>query len=296
MVRGDMAGSPLALAIPYFEQPSLGPFHLFGALVAAAVLVGTWILRKKSIQDHIDPEVSGQMVFWALVAGFIGAHLVDRFVYFPKETFEDPITILKVWQGISSFGGILGGVVGIILFIRKTKMGTIRWRYIDGIAYAFTFGWIFGRLGCFVAFDHPGTPTDFFLGQENASGVKIHNLGLYEALYFVPLAGLFHLLGRKLRFPGFFVGLLCVAYTPVRFFYDSLRIVDVRYLGLTPGQWSSIAMFGLGVWILAGGKRRAADELAAGGVDAVVAADPSSGHVAESQGRARPAVSKGKKK
>jgi phosphatidylglycerol:prolipoprotein diacylglycerol transferase len=285
--------SPLALAIPYFEQPSLGPFHLFGALVAAAVLVGTWAIRKKAIEDHLDPEVAGQLIFWGLVAGFIGAHLVDRFVYFPEETFENPITILKVWQGISSFGGILGGTLGCILFIRKVGMGSIRWRYMDGIAYCFTFGWIFGRLGCFVAFDHPGTPTDFFLGQYNASGVKIHNLGLYEALYFIPLAAITYLLARKpLRAPGFYVALLCLAYTPVRFFYDSLRVVDVRYLGLTPGQWSSVAMFALGLWVVSGLKKRAAAEAAAGGVDQVMAKDPSSGVVAAKLGRAKPAPAK----
>jgi phosphatidylglycerol:prolipoprotein diacylglycerol transferase len=242
----------LSLAvIPHFDQPSLGPFHTFGALVATAVLFGTYILRKRSIEDRIDPEVSGQMVFWALVAGFIGAHLVDRFIYFPEETFKDPISILKVWQGISSFGGLLGATVGCLLFIRKSKMGPERWRYLDAIAYAFVFGWIFGRLGCFTAFDHPGEPSDFFLAQVDRYGVPRHNLGLYEAIYFVPLAGLFWLLARTPRKPGFFVGVLCIAYTPVRFAYDSLRTVDVHYGGLTPGQWSSIAMFGIGIWVLA---------------------------------------------
>jgi phosphatidylglycerol:prolipoprotein diacylglycerol transferase len=44
-------------------------------------------------------------------------------------------------------------------------------------------------------------------------------------------------------------------YAPVRFFLDFLRAApleggDVRYAGLTPAQWSSIAMvaFGLAVW------------------------------------------------
>ena len=268
----------LALLIPYFEQPSLklGPltFHAFGALVAMAVLFGTWILRKRSIEEKLSPDVAAQMVFWVLVAGFLGAHLVDRFVYFPADTFARPITILKVWEGISSFGGLLGGAVGAALFIRHTKMGQVaRWRYLDAIAYAFVFGWIFGRLGCFVAFDHPGVPTDFFLGMYNSQGVKIHNLGLYEALYFVPLAGLYWALGRKRRPPGFYVALLCVLYPPVRFAFDFLRTIDVRYLGMTPAQWGSIAFMGVGFALFAYSRKLAALEAAGESAD-VATAEP----------------------
>jgi phosphatidylglycerol:prolipoprotein diacylglycerol transferase len=257
----------LALAFPYFEQPSLklGPltFHAFGALVALAVLFGTWILRRRSVEEKLSPEVSAQMVFWVLVAGFLGAHLVDRLVYFPHDTFERPITILKVWEGISSFGGLLGGAVGAALFIRQSKMNRVaRWRYLDAIAYAFVFGWIFGRLGCTVAFDHPGTPTDFFLGEVYRDGVQRHNLGLYEAIYFVPLSAVYWAVGRKRRAPGFFVALLCVLYPPVRFGFDFLRTIDVRYLGLTPAQWGSIAFVILGFFLFAYGRKLAAAEAA----------------------------------
>jgi phosphatidylglycerol:prolipoprotein diacylglycerol transferase len=259
----------LTLAIPYFEQPQLkvGPltFHAFGALVAIAVLFGTWILKRRSLEEGLDAEVSGRMVFWALVVGFIGAHLVDRFVYFPEKTFKDPLSILKVWEGISSFGGIMGGVLGAALFIRREKLpAPLAWRYLDAIAYAFVHGWIFGRLGCFTAFDHPGTKTDFFLGQYHPdpltdSMVKIHNLGLYEAIYFVPLAVLYWALGRKKhRPPGFYVALIAVVYPPVRFGLDFLRVVDVRYAGLTPAQWGSIAFVGLGLYLFAYGKKLAA--------------------------------------
>jgi phosphatidylglycerol:prolipoprotein diacylglycerol transferase len=67
----------------------------------------------------------------------------------------------------------------------------------------------------------------------------------------VLIAGFFHLLGRRgRRPPGFYVGLLAIVYAPVRFLFDFLRIVDVRYGGLTPGQWGALAVMGLGVFIL----------------------------------------------
>jgi phosphatidylglycerol---prolipoprotein diacylglyceryl transferase len=240
--------------IPYFEQPSLslGPItiHLFGALLAVAILAGQAIMRRRALATGIDRKVADHLLGWVLVCGFLGAHLVDRLVYFPRQTWEDPLSLLKVWEGISSFGGFLGAVVGAALFVRRAGLGEASWRYLDAVAYAFPFGWIFGRLGCFVAFDHPGLPTSIFLGQMYKDGLVRHNLGLEEALFTIPLAALFLLLGKRPRAPGFFVGLLPILYAPFRFLTDFLRIVDVRYLGLTPGQWGALGLVVVGAMIL----------------------------------------------
>jgi phosphatidylglycerol:prolipoprotein diacylglycerol transferase len=123
------------------------------------------------------------------------------------------------------------------------------------------FGWIFCRLGCFLAFDHPGAPSDFFLAQVFSDNLARHNLGLYEALYFIfPLAPMFFVLGKKRRNPGFYLGLLCVAYAPIRFALDFWRIVDVRYLGFTPGQFGAVAMALAGLWFISRTSRYAAQE------------------------------------
>jgi len=240
--------------IPYFEQPSLPlgivTIHAFGVLVAAAMLVGMRMVRRRAQADGLDPLLADRLVTWVLLGGFIGAHLVDRLVYFPAQTLAEPIRLLKFWEGLSSFGGFLGAIVGAVLFFRRSP-GQQRWRYLDAVAYGFPFGWIFGRLGCFVAFDHPGAPTRFFLGQMYRDQVVRHNLGLEEALYTVLIAALFYVLGRQgRRPPGFYVGVLAIVYAPVRFLFDFLRIVDVRYDGLTPGQWGALAVMGLGVFIL----------------------------------------------
>jgi phosphatidylglycerol:prolipoprotein diacylglycerol transferase len=248
--------------IPYFEQPSLsiGPLtiHAFGVLVAIAVWVGHQVFQRRALADGLDVRVGERLFTWLLVGGFIGAHLVDRFVYFPGRTFADPISILRFWDGLSSFGGFLGAIVGARLFVRRMNLGATTWRFLDAIAYCFPFGWIFGRMGCTVALDHPGKPTNFFLGEHNRNGVVIHNLGLEEMLFTVVLAVLFYFLGKKKRYPGFFLGLLPLVYAPVRFILDFSRTVDVRYGGLTPGQWGSLGLAAIGLFILNVFKRRAA--------------------------------------
>lgn len=248
--------------LPYFEQPRLhlGPLtiHAFGALVATGVLVGTEVLKRRARKESLDMLLAVRMVTWVLVGGFIGAHLVDRLVYFPRQTLADPISIFKIWEGLSSFGGFLGAVTGTVLFVRKGLFGKKLWSYLDLVAYSFPVGWVFGRTGCFVAFDHPGSPTDFFLGQAAGPGLgPIHNLGLEEAIYTVFLILAMFVAGRSPRFPGFFVGLLAVLYAPVRFMLDFMRKVDVRYGGLTPGQWGSMIVVCVGIYILIRQSRRA---------------------------------------
>lgn len=248
--------------IPYFEQPrlSLGPLtiHAFGVMVALAMIIGMAMTRRRAVREGLDPAQADRLVTWVLLGGFIGAHLVDRFVYFPRETLANPISILKFWDGLSSFGGFIGAVVGAVLFFRQTGVAGERWRYLDCVAWGFPFGWISGRLGCFLAFDHPGAETTFFLAQEYKDGAVRHNLGLEEALYTMVVAALFAVLGRRSWPPGFFVGLLALVYAPIRFAFDFLRIIDVRYFGLTPGQWGSIALAIVGLLLIRRAQRAAA--------------------------------------
>lgn len=247
--------------IPYFDQPAFGfgpiTIHAFGVLVACGVVLGAKVMQRRAATAALPGREVARFVNWILVGGFVGAHLFDRLVYFPAQTLADPVSILRLWEGLSSFGGFIGGTLGALLFFwRRAARGTA-WEYADAFAYAFPFGWVLGRLGCFVAYDHPGRPTGFALGQVYKDGIVRHNLGLDEAIYTAGIAALFLFLGTRPRFAGFYLGLFIVLYAPFRFGVDYLRIIDVRYRGLTPGQYGSLALLLLAVLILV--HRRAPD-------------------------------------
>jgi phosphatidylglycerol:prolipoprotein diacylglycerol transferase len=239
--------------IPYIEQPHFGygrfSIHAFGVLVAVAMIVGMRFVRRRAAADGLSPVIADALVTWVLVGGFIGAHLVDRLVYYPGETLANPLSLLKFWEGLSSFGGFLGAIVGAVLFLRR-HADLPRWRLLDCVAYGFPFGWIFGRLGCSLAFDHPGAETTFFLGEMYTDGKVRHNLGFEEALYTILIALLFHHLGKKSRPAGYYVAMLAIVYAPVRFLFDFLRKNDVRYAALTPGQWGALALMVVGFVLL----------------------------------------------
>ena len=265
--------------IPYFPQPRLhlfGPvyFYGFGMMVAIAVVVGWWMTTKRCLREGLDAERLQDMFGWVVVTGFIVAHLYSVLAYYPGDAMRNPLLLLKVWENISSFGGIVGGVFGFWLYFR-IKGGDIRFqeqiRYLDVIAYTFPFAWFFGRLGCTLAHDHPGAVTSFPLAVSlkseaarryiqmvyeeagrlaelssvgDLSRFGFHDLGWYEflftALFLVPV---FFLLGRKKRAPGFYIMAFPLLYIPVRFLLDFLRVGDATYFGLTPAQYAGAAVF-----------------------------------------------------
>jgi phosphatidylglycerol:prolipoprotein diacylglycerol transferase len=240
--------------IPYFSQPAvhLGPLtiHAFGALVAMAVLVGSAMAQRRGRQTGVSAGLIGDLLGWTLIGGFVVGHVLDQLLYFPQETLEDPVRLVRLWEGLSSFGGFVGGALGATAFLSRRRVAELRWKALDTIAYGFPFGWVFGRLGCFVAFDHPGVATHFALGERFVDGVVRHNLGLEEALCTIFVAALFYFLGSSSRPSGFFVGLLALVYGPMRFVLDTMRIDDARYGGLTPAQFGCVGLIVVGATIL----------------------------------------------
>jgi phosphatidylglycerol:prolipoprotein diacylglycerol transferase len=272
--------------IPYFRQPSLhlfGPVtvYAFGFLVAIAVVAGSKMALVRCERKHLDPDLCGDLIFYTLAAGFLAAHLVSVIAYFPGQLRKDPLLLLKFWEGISSFGGIAGGVLGVWLFFRFRAPDLDargRWAYLDVIAYVFPFAWAIGRLACTAAHDHPGTVTTFPLavsletpeareyiieafreagrladlpGAGALARMAFHDLGWYEFLYtLLVIVPAFLLLDRRPRPAGFYVVAFLLLYVPARFCLDFLRIADVRYGGFTPAQYAGVAVFAASLYAL----------------------------------------------
>lgn len=273
--------------IPYFPPVKIQitdtfAIHGFGILVAVAFIVGSHMAMRKALRDGLDPELINRLVGWLVLAVFVGGHLGHVIFYEPRYYLEHPLLIFKVWDGLSSFGGFIACLAVTIWFFRREgrkreienqhrqarglpPYPPIRyWDYGELCAYGWAFGWIFARTGCFLAHDHPGIVTDFFLGVrgicESAPGdtsVACFDLGLLEALWAVPVSLFFFIADRKPRFSGFYQGWWALLYGAARMWYDGLRTHDTRWLvgvlgdqGVTPGQVLSAVMMLLGVWIL----------------------------------------------
>ena len=252
-------------ALPYLE---LGPWpigpiaiHMFGVCVAVGVMLAEALAKRRAVSIGIDGAIMSRALGYLLIVGFIGGHVFNVLFYEPRLLLSDPLSLLRIWESQASYGGILGALIGLALFARKHPEQSIV-RIADAAAFALPIGWLFGRIGCAFAHDHPGVPSSFFLavdfGAHRPGGLR-HDLGLEEALWWVFIVLLFFTVDRvrpKLRARrGFYPGLLAVSYAPIRFMLEFLRVQpaeggDVRYYGLTPAQYISIAVFSFGLFLL----------------------------------------------
>jgi phosphatidylglycerol---prolipoprotein diacylglyceryl transferase len=256
-----MALSALA-SIPYIHIPALGPIQPFGVLVASGVLLGAHLLRKYAEWHDVPDDHIRGLTLWVMISGFLGAHIFDVIAYQWSDFMADPVLILKIWAGISSYGGFIGGAIGFTLYVWWKRLPPLLYADVTGVGLlpAFTIG----RIGCSVVGDHLGKTSDFFMAQtwpaavdkngDTISWVTRHNLGIYEFLYLLPVCAIaLGLAFRKSkRMPAGFIAVMIGAmYAPVRFFLDYLRptTTDPRYLSLTFAQWSSVLALSVSLFV-----------------------------------------------
>lgn len=251
------------LPIPLLHQlfGRLDPITIkpFGALVATGVYIGSWLAVKRAKERGFDIGRLNDFIFWSVGMGFVGGHVLDAIFYHPTRVMEDPLYLLKLWDGLSSFGGFMGALIGALLYKWRKREDILP--YAELVLSAFPVGWLFGRLGCASVHDHPGRLSDAWYAVQYPGlpeGMGRLDLGLYEALLTIPFVILSEMIWRRGARPiGSFLAWICMAYAPIRFGLDFLREepgaihgADPRYAGLTPAQWACFGLFGVGLYFL----------------------------------------------
>lgn len=245
--------------IPYWTVPSIPlPFgeklDVFGILSAAGVALGA-VLAARAARTKApgDDSPLRDVAPTAIVAGLVGAHLLHVLGYHPELLEKDgALGLLRIWDGLSSMGGVLGALGGIIWWFRRHKIPL--GPYLNALALGTAPGWTLARVGCFFVHDHPGVRTDFFLAVAYPGGPR-HDLGLYDVFVLGAISAVLWAMARKPQPEGRLMGVLALSYSICRFALDFLRasdlsFVDKRYLGLTPAQYISVGLAAVGVRLL----------------------------------------------
>ena len=231
---------------------SLSPFHL---IIALGMVVCYVLAQRRVRAEGLYAPVGAAGLVWVAVGGYAGAHLLEVLAYHPDRLLREPLWLLAVWDGWSSFGGFIGGTVALHLFCQR--QGVWMLAYLDALIYGFAPGWVIARCACVFAHDHLGGPSDFVLAVAYAGGPR-HNLGLYEVLLAAGITVVLYALPSRPRFVGFYTALVMLLYAPGRFLLDLLRTGDRTYLGLTPAQYLCLVMVGLAVHLVVRGRTRGA--------------------------------------
>ena len=123
---------PAALTLPGFELfgLALGPFPLrWYALAYIAGIVFAWrwmvwLIRREPLWAPGKPPLStahvDDFITWAMLGIIIGGRLGSVLFYSPNLIWENPLAILRMWEGGMSFhGGFIGVVLAILWFTRQ---------------------------------------------------------------------------------------------------------------------------------------------------------------------------------
>jgi len=167
-IAGSVAAGS-AVALPHFQLGSLDvgiPIQSFGVIVAAGVLIGAALLRRYAEWHGIPDEHIRGILGWITIAGFLGAHWFDVLAYEPHKLSEPMASwppskwpvLLRIWDGISSYGGFVGGAIGFAIYVGWKRLPARLFADISivGLLPAFSIG----RIGCTVVSDHVGSVVD----------------------------------------------------------------------------------------------------------------------------------------
>ena len=191
-----------------------------------------------------------------ILGGRIGYVLFYQFASF----IQHPLDIFKIWQGGMSFhGGFLGVLIAMFFFTRKYPQpsNSNQWlKIMDFVAPLVPIGLGAGRMGNFINGELWGRATNSSYGMifPQVDNIARHPSQLYEfALEGIVLFAILWIFSRKQHPTGAISALFLIGYGSFRFLVEYTRQPDeylgLLQLGLSMGQWLSLPMILLGVWM-----------------------------------------------
>jgi prolipoprotein diacylglyceryl transferase len=173
--------NPDIFTIPIINHP----VRWYGLFFALAFLISQQIMYFIYKREGRPVTEIDTLTVYMVVATIVGARLGHVLFYDPIHFFQNPHKIIMIWEGgLASHGGVIGILIAIYLFARKTNVGYLWALDRISIVAALTFSMI--RLGNLMNSEMIGTPTNLpwgfiFTSMDN---VPRHPAQLYEATHY----------------------------------------------------------------------------------------------------------------
>ena len=197
----------LGIDIDPVREFSLGPLsiHMYGLVIVFGLILAVIYCMRRSSQFGLTEDHILDGVLWVTPFAFLCARAY--YCAFRWDLYAaNPISVLYIWQGgIAIYGGVLGAVVGMLVFckIKKISLGAT----LDLVLMGFLIGQAIGRWGNFFNREAFGAETESFLrmGLLNALTGEItyhHPTFLYESAWNALGFVILHFLSKKREFDG----------------------------------------------------------------------------------------------
>lgn len=246
---------------------ALGPvaIHWYGLMYMFGFGAAWWLsVRKASRGGAIQAAQVEDLIFYGAMGVVLGGRFGYVLFYNVDRFLEDPLWLLRIWEGGMSFhGGLLGVIAALALFARQRKLDPFT--VYDFIAPVVPIGLGLGRLGNFIGQELWGRASDVpwaMVFPNDPLQVARHPSQLYQAL----LEGLclfiiLYLYSRKPRPAPAVGGLFLTGYAVFRFTVEFVREPD-NHIGfdafgwMTRGQLLCIPMLLIGLALMVWAHRR----------------------------------------
>ena len=152
--------------------------YIFGILLGW-VFAKRFFISNSEIKTKFDDYIT-YLILGIILGGRLGYVLFYNLDYY----LDNPIDILKIWQGGMSFhGGVIGIIIISVWFANKNKQNFFS--YLDIISLVAPIGIFMGRVSNFINSELYGTETSLPWGVKfiKVDNLYRHPTQLYEAFF-----------------------------------------------------------------------------------------------------------------
>lgn len=230
----------------------------YGILFALGFVFGFIIIRKIFIKESIPIKLVDTLTTYMVIGTVVGARLGHCFFYEPHIFLNDPLKILKIWEGgLASHGAAIGILIALFMFSKKINMPYM-W-IIDRIVIVVALAGFFIRMGNLMNSEVYGIETNLpwgFVFIEWGEVLPKHPTQIYEALsylvIFIILYSIYIKKGKDLK-QGYLFGLFLILLFSIRFLIEFIKEPQVTFelnMVLNMGQILSLPFILIGIFIL----------------------------------------------
>ena len=231
---------PVAIAIGPLQVHWYGLMYLFGFVAA------WWLGTRRAARPGSGwtAQQVSDLVFYSALGVIVGGRVGYTLFYNFSGFLNDPVSLVKLWQGGMSFhGGALGVLVAFGVFVRKA--GKRYFEVADFIVPMVPIGLCAGRIGNFINGELWGRATDVpwaMVFPNDPSQLARHPSQLYQSLMeglllFIVL----WLYSARPRPAGAVTGLFGVGYGTARIIGEFFRQPDA-HIGFIAFDWLTMGM------------------------------------------------------
>jgi phosphatidylglycerol---prolipoprotein diacylglyceryl transferase len=238
----------------------------YGLLFVSGLILCIFILGRILKRENIPSKHLEKLSIYGMIGILIGARLGHCLFYEPSYYLSHPLEMIlpitfppeggikfSGYQGLASHGGVLGLLIALYIYSRKTKHSMID--TLDLIAVVAGLSFVFIRIGNFMNSEIIGMPTTKPWGVifERVDNIPRHPAQLYEAISYLIIFTIMMLLYKRMRARlknGLLFGIATVLFFTARFVIEFVKENQVGFedgMTLNMGQLLSLPYIAVGI-------------------------------------------------